>query len=489
MLDTQRQQAIHAAVFALFDAIRGVDDVSVFRNHVLALLLLKYRSDLQRGAADQNNLGLAYLSRGISEGSDFYALINAREEADIGHRINNALAALELENPSLRCVFQGIDFDSTTLGNPERRRFVLAQLLVGFDVAALDFRSADELAARAVAFACDSLISQIAIANGKQGGEFFTPPELSQLIARLLRPEPGESVCDPCCGSGTLLLTCGGYAQRNPGQKHSDLYGQEKNGSTWALAKINMALHGELDAVLEWGDTLRDPRLIVDGHLQTFDMVVSCPPFNVKNWGYELAERDIYGRYRRGMPPRATGDYAFISHMVETLSPENGRVAVVVALGVLFRSGAEQQIRSRLLQENLIDAVIALPAKMFPHIGIPVALLVLRKKKSDNRVLFIDASRDYQRGKMQNTLRAEDLDRIESAYQARQDVDRYARAVALEEILGNDSNLSVARYVDSTEDIEVIDLAGLRAERANLKAELDALETKLTSMLKEIGHG
>jgi len=491
MLDAQPQQAIRAAIFSLFDALRGVGvgDASVFRDHVLALLLLKYLSDLAYGLASKNDQEREHSPEVIAKGSDFYALINARQDADIGKQINQALATLEVDNLSLRGVFQGISFDSTVLGNPEQRERFLSRLLAKFDVAALDFRNADEHAMSAVAFACDLLISQIAANSGKQGGEFFTPPEVSQLIARLMQPEPSESVGDPCCGSGTLLLTCGRFARKRSGRQGCNLYGQEKNGSTWALAKMNMVLHGEQNAQLAWSDTLRDPKLVVDGRLQMFDVVVSCPPFNLKDWGHESADRDIFGRYRRGVPPRAAGDYAFISHMVETLKPGSGRMTVVVALGVLFRSGAEQQIRERLLRENLIDAVIALPPKMFPHTGIPVALLVLHKKKFDDRVLFIDASRDYQHGKTQNTLREEDLARIESAYLARQDVDRYARAVTLDEILGNESNLSVARYVDVTEEVEAVDLAELRAERANLKVELEVMEARLAAMLREVGHG
>lgn len=483
MLNEQMQQAIRVAISNTFDALRGVADTSVFRDHFLALLLLKYLSDLAHSHSGEHDQWV------IAKDSDFYALANARYETDVGNQIDKGLARLVSENPSLLGVFQGVSFDSTALGNPDQKKRVLSQLLTSFDVAALDFRSADELAASAVAFACDSLISQIAATSGKHGGEFFTPPELSLLIARLMRPEPGESICDPCCGSGTLLLTCGRIARKSPGHLGCNLYGQEKNGSTWALAKINMLLHGEHDAQLAWSDTLRDPRLIVDGRLQMFDVVVSSPPFNLKDWGYESAEQDSFGRYRRGIPPRAAGDYAFISHMVETLKPESGRMAVVVALGVLFRSGAEQQIRERLLHENLIDAVIALPAKMFPHTGIPVALLVLRKKKFDDRVLFIDASRDYQRGKTQNILREDDLARIECVYLARQDVDRYSRTVALEDILGNDSNLNVARYVDAATEIEAVDLAELSAERSNLMAELEALEAKLATLLKEVGHG
>lgn len=490
MLDPKQQQAIRIAAWNAFDAIRGVAEASVFRNHVLAMLLLKYLSDCARSPAGEVGQPGNHSPWIIAKDADFAMLRAAAHQAGNGKRIDQALQALENDNPLLDDVFQGVSFDSTALGNPKQKDRVLSQLLTCFDATALDFRAADQQAAAAVALACDSLISQVATASGKQGGEFFTPPEISRLIARLMQPQSGESVCDPCCGSGTLLLTCRRFACESSGRDDIHLFGQEKSGSAWTLAKINMVLHGEARAHLAWGDTLRDPRLFAaDGRsLQVFDVVVSNPPFNLKEWGHEDAEGDVHQRYRRGIPPRGTGDYAFISHMVETLKPGTGRMTVVVSLGVLFRSGAEQQIRQRLLQENLIDAVIVLPAKMFPYTGIPVALLVLRKKKSDSRVLFIDASRDYQRGKTQNALRDEDLARIECTYLARQDVDRYARTVSLDEILSNDCNLNVTRYVDATEAVEAVDVSALRTERTQLKAELNFLEAKLAALLQEIGN-
>ncbi|MCK9689488.1 HsdM family class I SAM-dependent methyltransferase [Scleromatobacter humisilvae] len=490
MLELKLQRAIDEAVRTAGHILRGAADVSDFRDFVLAMLLLKYLSDstlYTHGTKIGLTVPAAWV---VPEGSDFYTLHAARHQAGNGKRIDDALRAIEDANPSLRSVFQGRGFNSTALGNYEQKDRVLSELLTSFQAAALDFRGGGSPAADAVAFACDSLIRQAAEVSGRRGGEFFTPPEISRLIAGLLQPEAGESVCDPCCGSGTLLLTCSQLARAKSGQQGCALYGQEKNGSTWALAKINMVLHGEALADLAWGDTLRDPKLLTnDGRsLLTFDVVVSSPPFSLRDWGHENAELDAFQRYGRGVPPRAAGDYAFISHMVETLKPETGRMAAVVSLGVLFRGGAEQQIRERLLQENLIDAVIALPAKMLPHTGIPVALFILRRDKLDNSVLFIDASRDYQHGKTQNLLREEDIARIQTAYQARHDVERYARLVPLPEILHNDSNLSVGRYVDATEDEAAIDVSALRSERAQLNDEMEALEARLAVLLREVGN-
>lgn len=489
MLDHQQQKVIGQAMGRVLDASRGAADFSEVRDCALALLLLKYLSDCGRDDRHATAATAVEHAWFMPDGADFYALYEARHKSGNGARIDRALHAIEEANGALQSVFQQIRFDSTAWGNAEQKDRALSHLLTSFAVNALDFRSWGDAAPEAVAFACDALIKQAAASIGKRGGEFFTPPEVSQLIARLVQAKSGNSVSDPFCGSGTLLITCGQFGNQTPGhQSNCTLYGQEKNGSTWALAKINMVLHGEDHAHLAWGDTLRDPKwLTKDGRtLQAFDVVVSCPPFSVRDWGHEDALHDPWRRYRRGIPPRASGDYAFISHMVETLKPETGRMAVVVSHGVLFRGGAEQQIRERLLHENLIDAVIALPPKMFPHTGIPVALLVLRMNKADDDVLFVDASRGYQHGKIQNTLRDEDLARIEHTYRYRKEVAKYARRVTLTEISSNDHNLNVSRYIETNDDDKEIDLRSLRAERAQLRAELACLEAKLDELLKEV---
>ncbi len=483
MLDPEAKHAIREALWRGFDSVRGVADVGEVRDHLLALLVLKYASD---HTADNANYAVA-LDADAGSLTPFERLLDAKHMSDIGHRIDRALADLEMQHPLLQDAFQNVRFDSSLLGDPKQRQHLIADLLSCFGLPEFDFRNGAR--AEAAGFACETLISQAAVAAGKRGAEFFTPPEVSRLIAGLLQPAAGESVGDPCCGSGTLLLTCSAFARARSSGEGCQLFGQEKNGSTWALAKINMFVHEELAAQLAWGDTLKDPRLVAGGQLQRFDVVVSSPPFNVKDWGQEAAAADPYGRYRRGVPPRSTADYAFISHMVETLKPGHGRMAVVVTHGVLFRSGAELQIRRQLLEENLVDAVIALPAKLLPNTSLPIALLVLRKDKGDEQVLFIDASRQFEHGKTQNQLRDEDLAEIEATYAARADVEGYARLVSLEDILQNDCNLNVVRYVEAVEPVYQVDLEALRAERAQLRAELDGLESRFASLIQEVGRG
>ena len=491
MLNPARQDAIRSAVLQACDAFRGICGPMEYRDLVLAMLLVRFLSDVASSHGGQAAAVPGDAPYCAPDESRFGRLVAARDSAGLGERIDAALAAIERANPGLRGVFQGISFNLTVLGNLEQKERVLGRLLDAVNVSALNFGEGGSLAKEAAAFACDSLIKHSAEIGGRWGGEFYTPPEVSQLLARLMDPTSGEAIGDPCCGTGSLLIACSQSAKdrARPGQGGCALYGQEKNGATWALAKMNMVLHGETDHRLEWGDTLRDPKLLdAAGGLRRFDVVVSSPPFSLRDWGHEMAERDVHQRYRRGVPPRMAGDYAFISHMVETLAPA-GRMAAVVTLGVLFRTGAERQIREQLVRENLIDAVIALPTKMFAHTAIPVAILVLRKRKADEGVMFIDASHTYQHGKTQNVLRESDLSMIEDIYRRRQDGEPYARLVDPAEIATNDFNLSVTRYVAAAAHEEPVDLDALRAERIQLNSELARLEAKLSALLEQDGHG
>ena len=337
--------------------------------------------------------------------------------------------------------------------------------------------------------AYEFLIKNFASTSGKKAGEFYTPPEVSALMARLMAPQEGDEICDPTCGSGSLLMKCGRLIRENTGSRKYALYGQEAIGSTWALAKMNMFLHGEDNHRIEWGDTIRNPKLLDgDAALKHFDIVVANPPFSLEKWGHEGADADKFSRFRRGVPPRTKGDYAFILHMIETMKPGTGRMAVVVPHGVLFRGAAEGRIRQKLIEENLLDVVIGLPEKLFYGTGIPAAVLVFRKNKADDKVLFIDASRDFEAGKNQNLLREADLQRILDTVATRQSVDKYAYLATPAEIAENDFNLNIPRYVDTFEEEAEIDLVAVRKEREQLKAELASLEAQMAVYLKELGY-
>ncbi|MDO9225299.1 MAG: type I restriction-modification system subunit M [Pseudomonadota bacterium] len=502
MADSQiNQDAINAAVWNACDTFRGTVDPSIYKDYVLTMLFLKYISDVWRDHydaykteyGDHPELIVEMLKNErfvLPPAANFYALHDARHQPGNGERIDKALHAIEEANiGKLRDVFQDISFNANKLGDEAQKNDILRHLLEDFAKPELNLRPSRIGTLDVIGNAYEFLIKNFASSSGKKAGEFYTPPEVSRLMALLVAPREGDEICDPTCGSGSLLMKCGQLVRQNSGTRKYALYGQEAIGSTWALAKMNMFLHGEDNHRIEWGDTLRNPKLLDgDGLLKHFDIVVANPPFSLEKWGHEGAEADKYKRFRRGVPPRTKGDYAFILHMIEVMKPGTGRMAVVVPHGVLFRGAAEGRIRQKLIEENLLDAVIGLPEKLFYGTGIPAAVLVFRKRKTDDKVLFIDASRDYQDGKNQNLLRERDLEKILATHAVRRSVDKYAHLATPAEIAENDYNLNIPRYVDTFEEEEEIDLMAVRAEREKLKAELAVLEERMAGYLKELGY-
>lgn len=502
MSDTQiNQDAINAAVWNACDTFRGTVDPSIYKDYVLTMLFLKYISDVWQDHYDAYKTQYGDHPELIEEmlknerfvlppAANFYALHEARHQPGNGERIDKALHAIEEANiGKLRDVFQDISFNANKLGDEAQKNDILRHLLEDYAKPELNLRPSRIGTLDVIGNAYEFLIKNFASTSGKKAGEFYTPPEVSRLMALLMEPGEGDEICDPTCGSGSLLMKCGQLVRQNSGTRKYALYGQEAIGSTWALAKMNMFLHGEDNHRIEWGDTLRNPKLLDGaGLLKHFDIVVANPPFSLEKWGQEGAEADPYKRFRRGVPPRTKGDYAFILHMIEVMKPATGRMAVVVPHGVLFRGAAEGKIRQKLIDENLLDVVIGLPEKLFYGTGIPAAVLVFRKHKRDDKVLFIDASRDYQDGKNQNLLREQELQKILATCAARADVDKYAHLAGREEIAENDYNLNIPRYVDTFEEEEEIDLIAVRAERQKLKAELAALEERMANYLKELGY-
>ncbi len=495
------QDAINAAVWNACDTFRGTVDPSIYKDYVLTMLFLKYISDVWQDHYDAYKKQYGDHPELIEEmlrnerfvlpsAANFYALHEARHQPGNGERIDKALHAIEEANiAKLRDVFQDISFNANKLGDEAQKNDILRHLLEDFAKPELNLRPSRIGTLDVIGNAYEFLIKNFASTSGKKAGEFYTPPEVSQLMALLVDPQEGDEICDPTCGSGSLLMKCGQLIRQRAGSRKYALYGQEAIGSTWALAKMNMFLHGEDNHRIEWGDTLRNPKLLDgDGLLKHFDIVVANPPFSLEKWGHEAAEGDKYKRFRRGIPPRTKADYAFILHMIETMKPGSGRMAVVVPHGVLFRGAAEGKIRKQLIDENLLDIVIGLPEKLFYGTGIPAAVLVFRKKKTDDKVLFIDASRDYQDGKNQNLLRPQDLQKILEHATARQSADKYAYLASPAEIAENDYNLNIPRYVDTFEEEEEIDLMAVRREREQLKAELAVLEEKMAGYLKELGY-
>jgi len=506
------QDSINKAVWSACDTFRGTVDPSIYKDYVLTMLFVKYLSDVWQDHYDNYQAQYGDTPELINElmsnerfvlpaNANFYQLYKQRHQPGNGERIDKALHAIEDANISkLADVFQDISFNSTKLGDEQQKNDILRHLLEDFAKSALNLRPSRVGNLDIIGNAYEFLIKNFAATSGKKAGEFYTPPEVSELIAELVAPEEGDEICDPTCGSASLLLKCANQIrnarpdQNKKGSKKFALYGQEAIGSTWALAKMNMFLHGIDNHKIEWGDTIRNPKLLDgDGKLKHFDVVVANPPFSLEKWGMEVAENDKYSRFRRGLPPKTKGDYAFISHMVETLNPsvngKGGRMGVVVPHGVLFRGSSEGKIRTKLIDEGLLNAVIGLPEKLFYGTGIPAAILIFRRDKRDKGVLFIDASREFKADKNQNQLTEENIAKIVATYQSRETIDKYSYLASLDEIKENDNNLNIPRYVDTFEEEQEIDLMAVRAERKALKAELSQLEGEMDKYLKELGYG
>ena len=502
MSDKIKQDQVNKAVWAACDTFRGTVSPDIYKDYVLTMLFLKYISDVwqdhretykkQYGdAPDLINELMSNERFVLPDTANFYTLYDRRHEAGNGERIDKALHAIEDTNVGkLRDVFQDISFNSNKLGEEKQKNDLLRHLLEDFAKTDLNMRPSRIGNLDVIGNAYEYLIKNFAADAGRKAGEFYTPPEVSELMAEIMDMAEGEEACDPTCGSGSLLMKCARRVQAKfHGSRKYALYGQESIGSTWALAKMNMFLHGEDNHRIEWGDTIRNPKLTDgEGRLKHFDVVVANPPFSLDKWGFDTAEHDPFGRFRRGVPPRTKGDYAFILHMVETMKPKTGRMAVVAPHGVLFRGAAEGRIRQKLIEENLLDAVIGLPEKLFYGTGIPACVMILRKMKRDKNVLFIDASREFKSGKNQNLLDEDNIKKIVDTYRARQPVDKYAHLATPEELAANDYNLNIPRYVETFEEEAEIDLVAVRAERLRLKAELAELEIKMDGYLKELGY-
>ena len=500
MNDQIKQDDVNKAVWSACDTFRGTVSADIYKDYVLTMLFLKYISDVwqdhydsyARDYGDAPELIVEMMKNErfvLPEDASFSALFKRRHEPGNGERIDQALHAIEDANiGKLRDVFQDISFNSNRLGEEAQKNDLLRHLLEDFAKPELNMRPSRSGNLDVIGNAYEFLIKNFASDAGRKAGEFYTPPEVSELMAEIMDMSEGEEVCDPTCGSGSLLMKCGRRVVAKTGSKKYALYGQESIGSTWALAKMNMFLHGEDNHRVEWGDTLRNPKLL-DGEdrLKHFDVVVANPPVSLDKRGHDNAAQDRFGRFRRGLPPRTKGDYAFILHMIETMKPKTGRMAVVVPHGVLFRGGSEGAIRRKLIEENLLDAVIGLPEKLFYGTGIPAAILIFRKSKPDRDVLFIDASREFKPGKNQNLLTVDNLRKILETYRTGESVSKYAHLATPEEIAGNDWNLNIPRYVDTFEEEEEIDFVAVRAERLKLKEELAALEAKMDGYLKELG--
>jgi len=552
------QKDINDAVWKACDTFRGSIDPSVYKDYVLTMLFLKYLSDVHddkmegylkkyNGDVDRAKRAMQHERFIVPEHSHFKFLYNSRNEANVGELINIALTDLEeanrekLYSEDAASIFQNIDFNSPKLGEPKDKNTRLKNLLLDFNKENLDLRPSHLDGEDIIGGAYMYLIEQFASDAGKKAGEFFTPREVSSLLAKLTKSKPGSRICDPTCGSASLLIKAG----KEVGSDNFSLFGQEANGSTWTLAKMNLFLNDFDNATIRWGDTIRNPKLKEGDTLMKFDTVVANPPFSLDKWGkvedkdgekttvsYD-PESDKYNRFWRGVPPKSKGDWAFISHMIETLN-EHGKAGVVVPHGVLFRGSSEGKIRQKTIEENLLEAVIGLPANLFFGTGIPAAILIFNKQKSSKNVLFIDASKHFESAKNQNKLRVTDIDRILATYRLFSEklkvkneklivgdeerilepgkifcvdgkwinypngdfslftnhfsfkIDKYSYVATPEEIQENDYNLNIPRYVDTFEEEAEVDIAAVQKEIEQLEGELVKVQGEIEVYLKQL---
>jgi type I restriction enzyme M protein len=491
------QQEINDTLWRACDTFRGTLDPSQYKDYLLVMLFLKYVSDVwvdkredfarkYKNEAVRVERALGRERFVVPPESEFSYLYARRDAGNIGELINIALEKIEDANRGkLENVFRNIDFNSEpALGETKDRNRRLRNLLDDFAKKELDMRPSRIGEMDVIGNAYEYLIGRFASDAGKKGGEFYTPPEVATLLAKLVGPKPGDTIYDPACGSGSLLIR----VAREVGSDNYSLFGQEVNGQTWALCKMNMFLHQIDGAKIEWGDTLNSPKHVAgERRIRKFDVVVANPPFSLDKWGAEDAHADKFQRFHRGTPPKSKADYAFISHMVESAVADDGRVGVIVPHGVLFRGGGEGKIRRQLIEENLLEAVIGLPANLFFGTGIPAAILLFHKGKKTNEVLFVDASREFEAGKRQNRLRSEDIDKIVTVVRAAKDVAKYAQVATTDQIGENDFNLNISRYVDTFAQEEAIDLLAVQAEIDDLESELSRTRADVARHLSALG--
>jgi len=497
MSDNQKinQREINDVAWKACDTFRGVVDPSEYKNYILVFLFLKYISDVWKDKEEEYSKMFQgdkeRVSRKLSrerfvlpKDCGFDYIYSKRDASNVGEIINQALENIEEANKTkLEGVFRNIDFNSeSNLGETKSRNKRLKHLIEDFADKRLDLRPSRIGSLDVIGNTYEYLISHFASDAGKKGGEFYTPAEVSMLIAKLLKPKSGERIADPTCGSGSLLIKIA-----NEIKDHNfSLFGQESNGSTWALCKMNMFLHGIDNARIEWGDTIDNPKLIQGDSLMKFDVVVANPPFSLDKWGADHAASDRFRRFHRGVPPKSKGDYAFVSHMIETIVEDKGRVGVVVPHGVLFRGNSEGKIRQKLIEENLLDAVVGLSSNLFYGVGIPVAVLIFKKGRKTKDILFIDASREFEKGTPQNKLRDENVKKIVDTYIKYETIDKYAYRATADEVQENEYNLNIPRYVDTFEEEEEIDVQNTQKEIEKLENELVEVRKEMSVHLKEL---
>ncbi len=447
-----KKSELYSTLWKCCDELRGGMDASQYKDYVLVILFVKYISDKSR--SDEG------FDIDIPDGCYFEDFVALKGNPNIGEEMNKKMAALAEAN-QLDGVFVADFDDDAKLGKGKDKVDTLSELIAVFQNENLDFsknRAADD---DLIGDAYEYLMKNFATESGKSKGQFYTPAEVSRVMAKVIglgNAKKGKktTIYDPTCGSGSLLLRA--MCETPDG---ATIYGQEKDNATVGLAKMNMILHNEIYADIKQGDTINDPQFKDDDQLKTFDYIVANPPFSTKSWLKSAKAEDEYHRWgegiKIGVPPEKNGDYAFLLHIVRSLK-QTGCAACILPHGVLFRGNAEAQIRKYLVAEKrYIKGIIGLPANLFYGTGIPACVIIIEKSEAAGRkgVFMIDAKSGYVKDGAKNRLREQDIRRIVDVWQAQRDVPHYARFVPMEEIARNDYNLNIPRYV-SAPDTEIL---------------------------------
>ena len=450
-----KKSELYSSLWKSCDELRGGMDASQYKDYVLILLFVKYVSD--KYAGNPNAL------IDIPAGGSFADMVAAKGDKEIGDKVNKIIGRLADANDSLKGAINVADFnDEEKLGKGKEMVDRLSKLVSIFE--GLDFGSNRAEGDDLLGDAYEYLMRHFATESGKSKGQFYTPSEVSRTMALVIdlgrASHPDQSIYDPTCGSGSLLLKAHDEAKHRTGMDLA-LYGQEMDNATSALARMNMVLHDCPTAEIWQDNTLSAPHFKSTVGLKTFDFIVANPPFSTKAWTSGLdPANDLYGRFEYGIPPEKNGDYAFLLHMLKSLK-STGKAAVILPHGVLFRGGAEGGIRKRILQQGFVKGIIGLPANLFYGTGIPACIIVLDKEGAAGRkgIFMVDASKGFIKDGNKNRLRAQDIHKIVDSFTRQLETPKYARMVPLAEVQANDFNLNLPRYIDSTSPEDLQDIA------------------------------
>ena len=503
------RQELESKLWQAADILRGQIDSADYKNYIFSILFLKRLSDrfneeVDQAAASGTPRDVALVDRDeheffVPESARWCAITGA--SMNLGETLNVASHSIEdAGSGRLDGVLTGTNWnDETKLGSPANRERIIRSLLNHFgdlDLTDENLREDDAGGGNVLGDAYEYLINRFADDAGKKGGEFYTPRSVVRLIVELLQPQEGMRICDPTAGSGGMLIYTAQYVREHGGDyRNLALHGQERNLGTLAIGKLNLLLHGLRSPRLEAGDVIAEPGLLDDaGRLLSYDRVIANPPFSLKAWGHEFAPNDPHHRFDRygAIPPKTRGDLAFLLHMLAVTNAQ-GMVGVVMPHGILFRGGAEGTIRKGIVEADLFEAIIGLAPNLFFGASIPVAICVLNKAKPPERrgkVLFVDAAQEgyFRQGKAQNFIDPEHIGSIVEAYRAFEDVDRFAHVADLDEMRGNDFNLNISRYVDTTEAVEVMSVEEALAQLRDAERRRDEAVSKMDALLAEMGY-